>query len=187
MQSIPNLLSILRLIAAPVLLLVAWLGESSLFLGLLVASLASDVLDGWVARAFHVSSPLGAKLDSWGDLATYSVLPLGVGWLWPELVVAELRFVAVALVAYALPILFGLVKFRRLTSYHTWGAKASSVVMGVALLVLLTAGPAWLFHAAAVLLGAEAIEEIAITWLLPRWEADVLTCWHARQLLSESA
>ena len=82
------------------------------------------------------SGVAGAKLDSWGDLATYTALPFGVYWLWPGLIAAELDYVLAVAVAYTLPIAFGLVKFRRLTSYHTWGAKASAIVMGGALLLL---------------------------------------------------
>ena len=62
-----------------------------------------------------------------------------------------------------MPIAFGLMKFRRLTSYHTWGAKLSSVVMGAALFVLLEGGPAWPFQLTTALLVVEAIEELAIT------------------------
>ena len=185
MRHLPNLLSVFRLVAAPALLGLAWLGETQAFLVLLVVSLASDLLDGQLARRLDLASPLGAKLDSWGDLATYSVLPLGVYWLWPELIAAELGYVIAVLVAYCLPIVFGLVKFRRLTSYHTWGAKASSIVMGGALLVLFSGGPSWAFHAASLLLVAEALEEIAITRVLPRWACDVPTLWHARRLASE--
>lgn len=186
MHYVPNILSILRLLAAPVLLVFAWTGQPFPFVALLVASFVSDMVDGWWARTFEVSSPLGAKLDSWGDFATYTALPLGVWWLWPELVAAEFGFIAAALTAYVLPILFGFVKFQRLTSYHTWGAKASSIVMGIALLVLFAAGPVWPFHIATVLLVAESIEELAITWVLPRWESDVPTFWHARQRVAES-
>ena len=186
MRHVPNLLSLLRLAAAPVLLALAWAGLPVLFAAFLVASLASDVVDGWWARRFEVASPLGAKLDSWGDLAIYSVLPLAVWWLWPEWVAAEVAAIGVVLVAYTLPIVCGFAKFRRLTSYHTWGAKLASVAMGAALLGLFAGGPLWPFHLAAAILVAESIEELAITWVLPRWESDVPTLWHARRRIGQA-
>ena len=185
-RHLPNALSAFRLVAAPVLLVLAWTGQADAFLVLLVASFASDVLDGQIARRMNVASETGAKLDSWGDLATYGVLPFAVYWLWPELVRAEWKFVAAVLVAYLLPIAIGWIKFKRLTSYHTWGAKASAIVMGAALLVLFAGGPSWPFHAAAVLLIAEAIEELAITSVLPRWTSDVPTLFHARRIAKEA-
>ena len=71
------------------LLLFAGLGNAPAFIALLAFSLASDGVDGWWARNCDAASPLGAKLDSWGDLATYSVLPLSVWWLWPGLVLGR--------------------------------------------------------------------------------------------------
>ena len=185
MRHLPNALSVFRLIAAPALLALAWTGHAAGFVALLVCSFASDVIDGQLARRLELASPLGAKLDSWGDLATYGVLPFGVYWLWPELIAAEWRYVALVFVAYTLPIAIGLMKFRRLTSYHTWGAKASAIVMGAALLILFAGGPSWPFHAASILLVAEAIEELAITSVLPRWVSDVPTLWHARRIARE--
>ena len=185
MHRIPNLLSSFRLVGAPLLLLLAWSGAGGAFLALLVASLLSDAIDGWLARRLALTSPLGARLDSWGDLATWAVLPVGVAWLWPERIAAELATVLAVAVAYTLPIALGLFRFGRLTSYHTWGAKASAVAMAVALVLLLAGGPSWPFHAAAVLLVAEALEEVAITCVLPRWTSDVPSFWHARRIAAQ--
>jgi CDP-diacylglycerol--glycerol-3-phosphate 3-phosphatidyltransferase len=186
MRRLPNLLSVFRLVAAPALLGLAWLGQGQAFLILLVASLLSDAVDGLLARRFELVSPLGAKLDSWGDLAIYSTLPLCVWWLWPEVIASQFGYVVAVLAAFCLPIAVGLAKFRRLTSYHTWGAKASAVLMGGALLVLFSGGPDWPFHVATVVLVAEALEEIAITFVLPRWTSDVPTLWHARRIAAEA-
>jgi len=51
--------------------------------------------------------------------------------------------------------------------------------MAAALFVLFLGGPAWPFHVAVLLLGAEALEEIAITCVLRRLRTDVPTLWHA--------
>ena len=107
----------------PVLGTLAWTNQPTAFFVGLVASLLSDVVDGWVARHQGVTTELGAKLDSWGDLATYATLPLFAWWLWPEILRAQAPFLGVALVAYFTPTLAGLLRFRRLTSYHTWAAK----------------------------------------------------------------
>jgi CDP-diacylglycerol--glycerol-3-phosphate 3-phosphatidyltransferase len=180
-RHVPNLLSLFRLGMVPALGALAWTGHAVLFLSGLVAALGSDVLDGWLARRSGVTSPTGAKLDSWGDLATYATLPLFVWWLWPDLVRAELPWLACALVAYALPIAAGFARFGRLTSYHTWAAKGTAWVMGSALFALFVGGPAWPFHVAVVLLAAEAIEEILITCVLPAFRTDVPSIWHAVQ------
>lgn len=178
---VPNALSLFRLAMVPVLGLLAWQGLTTLFLVSLFCALGSDVLDGWLARKSGVTSETGAKLDSWGDLAIYLTLPLFAWWLWPDLLRAEFRYLACAVFAYTLPIAVGFFRFGRLTSYHTWAAKGTAVLMGVALFALFSAGVSWPFHLAVLLLTAEAAEEIAITCVIPAWKTDVPTLWHALQ------
>jgi phosphatidylglycerophosphate synthase len=48
--SVPNLLSLLRLILVPFLAIFASLGEVAVFLSMLAVSLTSDMLDGYFAR-----------------------------------------------------------------------------------------------------------------------------------------
>jgi phosphatidylserine synthase len=171
--NLPNLFSCLRLVLAPILLLLAWQGRPTIFLLCAALSLASDLVDGFLARHLHQKSELGAKLDSWGDLATYFVFGVAAWWLWPQVIRAEAAWVAVVVASYTVPSLVGFVKFGRLTSYHTRGAKLSAVLMGPALLLLFAWQLPWLFRlATAVLLVAE-VEEIAITIVLRRWQADV--------------
>lgn len=72
---IPNLLSGLRLVAAPFMLYLSWMGFRVTFLVLLVFALLSDAIDGFIARRLNIKSDIGARLDSWGDLATYLTVP----------------------------------------------------------------------------------------------------------------
>jgi CDP-diacylglycerol--glycerol-3-phosphate 3-phosphatidyltransferase len=170
------------LLLAPILLLLAWRRRPATFLLCAAVSLASDLVDGFLARQLHQKSELGAKLDSWGDLATYLVLGVGAWWLWPQVIRAEAGWVVVVVASYTLPSLLALAKFRRLTSYHTRGAKLSAVLMGPALLLLFAWQIPWLFHfATAVLLAAE-VEEIAITIVLHEWHADVSSLAAAMRL-----
>ncbi len=182
LRQLPNLLSAFRLVMVPVLLGLAWNEQRVAFLFAFAAALASDVADGFVARRTGATSELGAKLDSWGDLASYLVLPISAWWLWPERILAQLALVAIALVAFLAPTLVGLLKFRRLTSYHTRAAKLSAIVMGAGLLLYLGAGVAWLFQVAVLLLVIEAIEEIAITTVLPAWRANVPSIFAALRI-----
>ena len=76
--SIPNILSLLRLGLVPVLVGLALAGLGDVFLFILVISLMSDVLDGYLARKLNQTSELGAKLDSWGDVRTYASMILGL-------------------------------------------------------------------------------------------------------------
>jgi len=180
MERLPNLLSMLRILAVPVLGGLAWAGAASVWLVGLALTLATDVADGFLARRFHCQSERGARLDSRADLLLYATLPVFVWWLFPEIVAREAVWLVVAIAAFTLPIGVGWLRFARLTSYHTWAAKGTAVLMGLGMLVLFTGGPTWPFHLAVMALVYEAIEEIAITFTLPQWKADVPTLRHAR-------
>src|SRR2546426_669826 len=130
MLTVPNLLSGVRLLLVPLLLGLAWTGNAQLFLFGLIASLISDLADGFFARVLKQTSALGAKLDSWGDMATYLSLPFCAWWLQPDVIRQEAAWLTAGLATYVAAILFGFFRFGRLTSYHTWSGKLAAVLMG---------------------------------------------------------
>jgi CDP-diacylglycerol--glycerol-3-phosphate 3-phosphatidyltransferase len=181
-QDLPNALSILRLALVPVLMVLAWQGQQTAFLWCFGGALASDVVDGFVARRFGSASELGARLDSWGDLAIYAALPLCAWWLWPERVLEKLPLVAIGLVCFAAPTAVGALKFGSITSYHTYFAKAIANLLGLAIVLYLGFGIGWPFDLAVILLVFEAIEEIAITAVLPELRSNVHSIVHALRI-----
>ena len=70
--------------------------------------------------------------------------------------------------AYVLPVAYGFVKFRTLTSYHTRGAVISAYLVGAATILIFAGGSAWLFRLAALVLALAELEEMAITTVLPK-------------------
>jgi phosphatidylglycerophosphate synthase len=181
--TLPNALSALRLVLAPAMLWLAWTGREAAFLVTLTVSLLSDLSDGWLARRFQQETALGTLLDSYGDLATYTTVPLCAWWLWPDLIRREGAYAAAVVAAYVFPILLGYLKYGRLTAYHTWGAKLSAVVLGASALALFLGGPPQPFRVAVWILVFAELEEIAITTLLPEWRANVPSLLHARRML----
>ena len=179
MLTIPNLLCFFRMALTPVLLTFAWNGQSTLFIAFFVGSLLSDVADGYLARRLDQVSDFGAKLDSWADLATWVSAAVCVWWLWPDLIRQEAPFVIAMAASYTAPIIVGFLKYGRLTSYHTWGAKLSSVLVSGSAIVLLLGGAAWPYHISTVVLVIAAIEEIAITAILAEPRSNVRSLWHA--------
>ena len=180
--TLPNLLSLARLCLIPVILALAGFGyHRSVFLGF-VLCLCLDFADGFFARRLNLASELGSKLDTWADLGMFSALAVCAWWLWSDVVRREAPFVLAAVASYVLAILIGMWKFKRLTSYHTWMGKLSMVLMGCTPLLLFAGGPAWPFEVAILILIAAEMEEIAITFALPRSRANVMSFWHALQV-----
>ena len=183
--TIPNLLSILRILLAPLLLVAAATDLPGLFLFLFLLSLVSDALDGFLARRLNQVSEWGAQLDSWGDLATYLAAPVGAWLLWPALIRREQTFILLGLGSFLFPILLGFCKFRRLTSYHTRAARFAAVLLGIAAPLLLVGGPAYLFRFAIILFLLAELEEVAITLRLKHWQANIPSFWHCCRLPPE--
>ena len=178
----PNLLSAFRVASAPVLLLLAWQGATGAFLALFGLGLASDVLDGVLARRFQQESALGARLDQWGDFALWVSLPVGAWWLWPETITREAPYVILAVVCLLAPTAIAWAKYRAVPGYHTWSAKLSSVLMGISVPLLLVFDLAWPFRVAAVFQLACAVDELGITYLFAECRHDVPSVLHAARL-----
>lgn len=185
--NLPNTLSALRIAAAPTLVLLGWLGATELFLTTLWMALLSDAADGYCARRSGQSSELGACLDSWGDWLLYAALPAGVAMLWPELARREMVWVGVALAVLVVPSAVGFLKFGRLTSYHTYLAKITGVLMAGGAVALLQWDYAGLFHLAVCFLAIEGVEELLITAELPAWRSDVRSFRSALRLAEADA
>jgi len=99
-QTRANALTGLRLLAAPALAAAVCAGEPGLGLVWFVLAVATDFADGWVARRYAESSPLGGLVDHSVDAtfvtvgtATYAMLGLLPLALPPLIVAAFLQYV----------------------------------------------------------------------------------------------
>ncbi|MDH3389452.1 MAG: CDP-alcohol phosphatidyltransferase family protein [Gammaproteobacteria bacterium] len=173
MLKIPNLISAIRILIAPVLFLLAFRQLETWFLGLLLFSAFTDVVDGFVARRFGMITPLGAHLDSWGDFTIYSTMAVCAWILWPDITRRELVYYAMILFSILLPALVGLVKFGKLTGYHTWSVKIAVFATFVGYVLLYAEIAVWPFILASVLCVIAGIEEILITLVLREERTDV--------------
>ncbi|OUR73307.1 CDP-alcohol phosphatidyltransferase [Methylophaga sp. 41_12_T18] len=177
LTTIPNLLTCSRFIFAPILLWFAAQQNEVGFLILLMISFTTDVLDGMTARLLNQSSELGAKLDTFADIIIYTTIAISAWWLWPDTVLQQLNYFIVIVVSYLAPIMIGFIKFRALTSYHTWLVKFAVVVVACAFFILFIFGLAWPLHLASLIAVVAAIEEIAITLISKKLQSDIASIW----------
>ena len=86
-RSIPNLLSLFRLVLIPVYLplyLIRTTPATHLLAAILfVISCFTDFLDGWIARRFHMVTNLGKLLDPLADKATQLAVTAGLSIRYP--------------------------------------------------------------------------------------------------------
>ena len=179
-RHLPNLISSMRILMAPVLLYLAVKQQPAIFLAVIIFTTFTDVLDGFLARTLNQITELGARLDSWGDFTIYSTMAISAWILWPDIVIQELVYVLMIVVSFTLPVIIGLIKFRTLTSYHTWSVKIAVVITVTGYLLLFSGMMSWPFKLAAICCTYAAIEQIMIT-LVTRQEkvVDIRTIWQA--------
>jgi len=178
LRHLPNALSAARLMAAPVLIGLAAAHQETAFAWLLVAALVSDVFDGLLARALHVRSALGATLDSAGDVTTLVSAACGIAVFHPEVYADHALSCWLVLGGWALVCIAALVRYGRLSSFHTYASKAAGYALGFFIAALFLVGfIAPLFHLAVVLSVASSAEELLLLRRLPDWRADVRGLW----------
>lgn len=178
----PNIISSLRIASVPVVLALAWLGESATFLWVFGLGLLSDVLDGILARRLGQETDFGARLDQWGDFALWATLPLGAWWLWPHIVMREAGYIVVAFVCMLLPTAIAYAKYRAVPGYHTWSVKFGAILMGLGAALLLVFDVAWVFRVAALFQLVCALDELGITYLSSECRNDVPSVFHAARM-----
>src|SRR5882672_9775667 len=74
-----NVVTLYRIAAFPVLLVLIFTHQFGIFKWLFVISFLTDIIDGYLARKFKANSVLGSRLDSIGDDLT---ILAGVVGLW---------------------------------------------------------------------------------------------------------
>lgn len=174
LRHLPNLISAARILSVPVLVVLAWRHQESAFTWLLLAALLSDILDGLIARTFHLVSPLGAMLDSIADALVLVVGAYGVWQFRPEFVHSHGIYIVLVLGLWVLEMLTSFWRYGRLSSFHTYAVRVGAYALGIFVMVLLIWGFNYPLFIAAVLINVVAyLEEFVLLWLLPRWEADV--------------
>lgn len=177
--NLPNLVSFVRILLAPVLFYLALNQQPLWFIAVLLFSGFTDVLDGFLARHLQQITTMGSHLDSWGDFMVYTSMAVCAWILWPDILLTELVSFTAIVASFTLPVAIGLIKFRTLTSYHTWGVKLAVAITFIAYILLFTDLMAWPFRLAAVVCVYAAVEEIAITLLMHNEQVDVRSVWQA--------
>lgn len=174
-RHIPTALVILRVVIAVFLVLDALDGKTGAWFvaGFIIASL-SDALDGMIARRFNVATTMGSMLDGYADVVLYGAV-LWCIWLAHREVIKAFSAPLLVLAATQLiSWLISLARYGRITSYHSYIAKAWAVAIFAAVVSLFAFNYPGIFFWLVIILGVISnIEDISITLIIPRWSHDV--------------
>jgi phosphatidylglycerophosphate synthase len=172
--NLADYISLYRLAAAPVIIAAMIFDLRLLTAWLLLISFASDAADGIVARAKHIETPRGAMLDSIGDTIT-GLLGLAAFIVFEtEYFLNHFWIVVITVVLFLFQIAVALYRFGRATAFHTYLAKFTAVLVAFFLFTTILVEPFdFLFYLTFITAILEALEEIAITFVLRRPEQNV--------------
>ena len=103
--TIPNVLSFFRLALIPVIIVLYAKNEVWWAFGMLVLSGVTDVVDGWVARTYHMVSNFGKAIDPVADKLTQiavllCLMPMKCWWVVGLLVLKEISICIMTAVIY---------------------------------------------------------------------------------------
>lgn len=170
-----NGITLYRIIAAPFLLVLLFTKQYDIFKWLLGVSFFTDLIDGYLARKYKVTSIIGTKLDSIGDDLTVLVALIGLIVLKPDFIPQHIVIFIILLVLFIVQTTYAFIRYRKMTSFHTYLAKTAALLQGVFLLLVffIDEPNLILFYAAAIITILELIEEIILVTILPKWQTNV--------------
>jgi len=183
MKNVPYILIAIRFLLAPIIFFLAYLkGEEFQFLILILMfiGLLTDIFDGIIARKVGVSSEKLRRLDSQVDLVFWLSLGFAAYFLNPELIKSEWKNITLVFVLEALCYLISILKFGKETCTHAFLSKMWGLSLVIAFTYLIGfQQTGWAFYLAIILGIISHIDVILIILILPKWQYDVPSCYHA--------
>ncbi len=183
MGHLPNAISLARLIVAGVVLPLCAVNHVPSFRWMLLACLLSDFLDGGLARMLGVCSAAGAQLDSIADVLTIASGLLGIVLFHPGFLSRHASGLLLVAALYALEVALSLLRYGRVSSFHTVLGRLAAVLASVFVMALfLLPGTGWLYPLTVGAFVLSLAEELILLAILPCWTADVRGLyWVVRQ------
>lgn len=170
MKYIPNILTIFRILASLLIVMVS----DKYFFPLYFFAGVTDILDGWITRKMNWTSRFGTLLDSLADLLFFIVVVLKIiltiklptFLLWGALVIVLIRCITY---------LIGCFRFHQFASLHTYLNKLTGLLLFLSPIVLLII-PITPFGIILLVCGSlSTIEELLIVTTTERLDQNVPT------------
>ncbi|GAB2981371.1 hypothetical protein GCM10027049_16700 [Mucilaginibacter puniceus] len=170
-----NSLTWYRLIAAPLLLVLVISNQWLLFKWLLLVSFMTDATDGILARSYKVNSERGSMHDSIADDLTIIAAIAGVLLYRPKFIPQHILIISLLLFCYLFQLTLCLVRYRKMSSFHTYLSKIAAVLQGLFLVsfFFLPEVLHWLFLTVVWTTVIALLEETILVILLPQWKTNV--------------
>jgi CDP-diacylglycerol--glycerol-3-phosphate 3-phosphatidyltransferase len=172
--TIPNILSLYRIVIFPFVLYLIIQKQESLFAIFITISLVTDILDGLIARVFKCQTDIGAKLDSWADTGTYILAFLAIYLFKWSTIKPYAGILLLFVFLWVLSYVIVFAKFGGLLGLHTWFFKLTGYLQGAFIVSLFNWGfSEWLFFISIGVGILAQLEEIIIFFVMKQKRSNV--------------
>jgi phosphatidylglycerophosphate synthase len=127
--SIPNVLSLSRIVLLPFLFIVLFLDLRMTLLISYIIIGATDYFDGKMARRLDQSTEFGKTLDGVADLFFYLSTSFFLFRLFPDVILSNFTILMIMFFEIGLSLVISIVKFRKLILMHTFLLKFNAVMV----------------------------------------------------------
>jgi CDP-diacylglycerol--glycerol-3-phosphate 3-phosphatidyltransferase len=179
--TLPNVLSISRIILSPLILL---MNESrlALFFVILIIGL-TDVLDGFFARKFKSQTVIGSRLDSISDFVFYIILVI-YALVFDFDIFAQVKYYVLIIIGLKLfTFLSGIIKHRKLSLLHTFGNKISGIMIFLGFCIFILPKNTLILKIGIFTSIICSLEEFLITIIGKKYKENIKGIWEIRKLL----
>jgi len=165
--NIPNFISLYRLLAFPVILVMLITGREQWYVILLCISLVSDVLDGNIARLLKLQTHFGAALDNLADICTYAMAILGLFvFKWAD-IEPHSWILFLFLGIFVLSYIVSFLRFGKIPGLHLYSAVSAGYIQSIFFFILFVFGfYPWMYYLALGWGTAAYIEKIFVLFKL---------------------
>lgn len=160
--TIPNALSLLRLVGTPALFGLVRLESPAPFLVWYAVLALTDWLDGLLARRWGQTSEFGATLDAVADVAFYGSTAALLWIRFPAYVRPNLALLGVALALYAVLVAYTRTRFGRAILPHTHLSRTAGALAVIAAIACFVTDGTPLIRAVIALYAVSFVEMIAM-------------------------
>ena len=117
-KSIPNMLSLSRIVAIPFLIYLAYQQHTNGFMLLFVLIWPTDFLDGYIARRFNQKTELGPKLDQIADILFLFTTLYAMVQLFPDVTSANKHLIWAVILLLVIQMGYQAIRFRKIVFMH---------------------------------------------------------------------
>lgn len=180
MKYIPISLTIIRVLLAPVIILLAVQQQHLIIVLIFWIAILTDVFDGIIARHLKISTPFLRRADTIADRIFWIAAVICIGILCPRFFNAHLQFIIIVIGIELSSHLMSFIRFGKEASTHNLLSKFWGILIVPAFSdVMFNCESNWLFNLC-LLTGAIArFESLLIMAVIKKWDCDIPSIVHA--------